>query len=211
MRCSLSIQIAAIGMILASVALASVAIAQTSATYTNVGKAPTQEEIKAWDIGISYDGGGLPPGSGSAKEGAVVYANNCSYCHGLDLKGVGAGTPNPIAPALVGGEGSLTTTRPIRTIGSFYPFATTVWDFVNRAMPRGRTRTLTPTEVYAVTAFLLYKNNIIKETDVMDAESLPKVQMPNRNGFLPARIEDIPDRKKRGCTRGQCPETTIPQ
>jgi cytochrome c len=186
-------------------------MAQTSTTYTNVGKAPTQEEIKAWDIGISYDGGGLPPGSGTAKEGAIVYANNCVYCHGADLRGVGAGTANPVAPALVGGKGSLTTPHPERTIGSFYPFATTVWDFVNRAMPRGRTRTLTPTEVYAVTAYLLYKNDIIAETDVMDATTLPKVQMPNRNGFLPARIEDIPDRQKRGCTRGQCPETKIPQ
>lgn len=204
MRSSHSVRLA---VILASLSMASVATAQSSATYSGVGKTPTQEEIKAWDIGVSYVGEGLPPGSGTAKEGAVVYENNCAQCHGLDLRGVGADTPNPLAPALVGGKGSLGTPHPLRTIGSIYPFATTVWDFVNRAMPRGRTRTLTPTEVYAVTAFLLYKNDIIKETDVMNAQTLPKVQMPYRNGFLPARIEDIPDRQKRGCTRGQCPES----
>ena len=204
MRCSPSISIA---VMLASLVTACVAMAQERATYTNVGKTATQEEIKAWDIGVSFDGEGLPPGSGTAKEGALVYNSRCVYCHGSDLKGVGSDTPDPIAPALVGGKGSLSTAHPVRTIGSIYPFATTVWDFVNRAMPRGQTRTLTPSQVYAVTAFLLYKNDIIKETDVMDAQSLPKVEMPSRNSFLPARIEDIADRQKRGCTRGQCPES----
>jgi S-disulfanyl-L-cysteine oxidoreductase SoxD len=204
MRCSPRICIV---VMLASLGMACAALAQGPSAYANVGKTPTQEEIKAWDIGVSFDGDGLPPGSGTAKEGALVYNSRCVYCHGPDLKGVGSDTPDPLAPALVGGKGSLGTARPLRTVGSMYPFATTVWDFVNRAMPRGQTRTLTPSQVYAVTAFLLYKNDIIAETDVMDAQSLPKVQMPNRNGFLPARIEDIPDREKRGCTRGQYPES----
>jgi cytochrome c len=93
----------------------------------------------------------------------------------------------------------------VKTIGSYWPFATTIYDYINRAMPKGNAGTLAPKEIYALTAFILYKNEIIKETDVIDAKSLPKVEMPNRHGFIPDRIEDIPDINKRGCQIGNCP------
>jgi hypothetical protein len=91
------------------------------------------------------------------------------------------------------------------TIGSYWPFATTIWDYIHRAMPQNQEGTLRADEVYALTAFLLYRNGIIQESDVMDAKSLPKVQMPNRNGFIPPRLEDISDIQKRACRLGHCP------
>ncbi len=180
---------------------ATASLAQTP-SYTNVGRAPTKEEIQAWDISVGPDGKGLPPGQGSAKDGAPIFAAKCAVCHGP------AGEGAKIGPRLVGGTAdleTLTTLRPVRSIGGYWPYATTVWDFINRAMPRGQSGTLTANEVYALTAFILAKSNIIKEDDVLDAMTLPKVQMPNRNGFVPARFSDIPDEKKRGCKQGVCP------
>lgn len=121
-------------------------------------------------------------------EGAKVYADNCAVCHGKNGEGV-----SPFR-ALVGGRGSLTTSTPVATLGSYWPYATTVWEFINRAMPRGNERSLTPDQVYAITAFLLYKNDIIKETDVLDQKSLVEVQMPNRNGFYPNPPQSEPDK-----------------
>ena len=159
------------------------ALAQTP-TY-KLGRTPSEEEIRAWDIAIGPEGKELPPGSGTAKEGATIFAQKCAHCHG----------PRGETPffggtkRLVGAQGSLTTPDPIRTIGSFWPFATTVWDIINRAMPENQEGSLSPNEVYALTAVLLYWNGIIHETDVMDAKSLPKVRMPNRNGLVPAKPE----------------------
>ena len=180
---------------------ATASLAQTP-SYTNVGRAPTKEEIQAWDISVGPDGKGLPPGQGSAKDGAPIFAAKCAVCHGP------AGEGAKIGPRLVGGTAdleTLTTLRPVRSIGGYWPYATTVWDFINRAMPRGQSGTLTANEVYALTAFILAKSNIIKEDDVLDPMTLPKVQMPNRNGFVPPRFADIPDEKKRGCKQGVCP------
>jgi cytochrome c len=169
-----------------------------SGKYKGIGRTPTAEEIKAWDISIGISGKELPPGSGTPADGAKVYADKCAMCHGANEQG-------GIGPRLVGGKGTLTSAKPVKTIGSYWPFATTVYDVINRAMPYDKPGTLTPNEVYAVTAFILFKNDIIKETDVMDAKSLPKVQMPNRNGFIPERVEDIPNIQKRGCQIGMCP------
>ena len=180
---------------------ATASLAQTP-SYTNVGRTPTKEEIQAWDISAGPDGKGLPPGQGSAKDGAPIFAAKCAVCHGP------AGEGAKIGPRLVGGTAdleTLTTLRPVRSIGGYWPYATTVWDFINRAMPRGQSGTLTANEVYALTAFILAKSDIVKEDDVLDAKTLPKVQMPNRNGFVPARFSDIPDEKKRGCRQGVCP------
>jgi S-disulfanyl-L-cysteine oxidoreductase SoxD len=152
-----------------------------SPTY-KVGRPPTAAELRAWDNVVGTDGKELPPGSGTAKEGAKVYAGRCSFCHGANA------TEGP-APRLVGGVDSLTTKTPNPTVGSFWPFATTVWDYINRSMPRDAEGSLTPDQVYAVTAFLLYKNGIIKESDVLDAKTLLKVQMPNRFGFFPEKPE----------------------
>jgi mono/diheme cytochrome c family protein len=180
---------------------ATASLAQTP-SYSNVGRAATKEEIQAWDISVGPDGKGLPPGQGTAKDGAPIFAAKCAVCHGPNGEGA------KIGPRVVGGIAdteTLTTLKPVRTVGGYWPYATTVWDFINRAMPRGQSGTLSPNEVYALTAFILAKSNIIKEDDVLDAKTLPKVQMPNRNGFVPARFADIPDEKKRGCKQGVCP------
>lgn len=147
-------------------------------TY-NLGRAPTDEEIHKWDIAVGPEGKELPPGSGSAKEGAQIFAQRCSACHGK------SGVEGP-AKVLVGGRGTLGSPNELKTVGSFWPFATTVWDYINRAMPKMQEGSLTPDQVYAVTAFLLYRNGIIQEDDVLDSRSLPRVQMPNRNGFFPS-------------------------
>jgi hypothetical protein len=174
------------------------ASAQTP-NYSNVGRTPTEDEVRAWNISIGPSGRELPPGSGTAKDGAKLFASKCSPCHGPSLEG------SQLAPRLVGGEGTIGTLQPVRTIGSYWPFATTVWDYINRAMPRNQEGSLRPDEVYSLTAFILYRNGIIQESDVMDAKTLPKVQMPNRNGFVPERLEDIHDLHKRGCLSGHCP------
>jgi mono/diheme cytochrome c family protein len=161
-------------------AMCGAAMAQ-SPTY-KVGRPPTEAELRAWDNVVGPEGKELPQGSGSAKEGAKVYAGKCSFCHGQN------GTEGP-APRLIGGVDSLSTRNPVLTLGSFWPYATTVWDYINRSMPRDAEGSLTPDQVYAVTAYLLYKNDIIKEADVLDAKTLLKVQMPNRFGFFPAKPE----------------------
>ncbi|MBI2815582.1 MAG: cytochrome c [Acidobacteria bacterium] len=176
--------------LLAVLASGGAVLAQTSSTY-NLGRTPTQEEIRTWDIAISPDGKELPPGRGSAKEGAAIYAQKCASCHGP----TGAEQGQTDFP-LVGGKGTLTTLHPVRTLGSFWPFATTIWDYIRRAMPQGKEGSLTVDEVYAVTAYLLYRNGIIQESDSLNATSLPKIQMPNRNGFVPAKPAWKPREKR---------------
>jgi S-disulfanyl-L-cysteine oxidoreductase SoxD len=174
--------------------------AQTqSPTYQGVGRTPTEAEIRALDIAVGTDGKELPPGRGTAPEGAKIYAEKCATCHGASQEGT------PLGPALVGGKGTLTTLHPAITIGAYWPFATTIFDYIRRAMPRSLEGSLSPNEVYSLAAFLLYRNAIIKESDVIDAKTLPKVQMPNRFGFVPPNLEDIHDIKKRGCRVGNCP------
>ena len=167
--------------------------------YKNVGRAPTPDEIRAWDTAVGPAGKELPTGSGMAKEGAEIFADKCAVCHGPEGEG------SQMAPRLVGGKGTLTTPQPVLTVGSYWAFATTVFDFINKAMPRGQEGSLKPNEVYALTAFLLYENEIIKETDTIDAKTLPTVKMPNRDGFIPPQLDEIHDIKKRGCRLGHCP------
>ncbi len=152
------------------------ALAQ-SPTY-GVGRTPSAEEIRAWDISISPTGEELPPGRGTATEGALLYRRTCAPCHGAD------GTEG-LAPRLVKREAgpdadpwALGRILPIRS-----PYATTVWDYINRGMPLYREGTLTADQVYALTAFLLYLNDVISEDEVLDAQSLPRVEMPNRDNW----------------------------
>ena len=148
------------------------------------GRSATPEEIKAWDIEIAPDGSNLPPGQGSVQEGAEVYTLKCVSCHGAK------GTEGPM-PGLVGGRGTLATEHPLKTVGSYWPYATTLFDYVFRAMPPTAPQSLTPPQVYAVVAWILYQNDIVPETTIMDAQTLPAVQMPNRNGFVPDSRPDI--------------------
>jgi len=159
-----------------------------SPTY-RLGRAPSAEEIRALDIAISPTGKELPPGQGTAKEGAVLYVRKgCAGCHGP----TGSGGPAPTLISRKGGQAappmpSMPCLAPCvndaNAMAVHSPFATTIWDYINRGMPLGKEGSLTSNEVYALTAFLLYKNDIIKEDEVMDAQSLPKVKMPNRDGF----------------------------
>jgi mono/diheme cytochrome c family protein len=151
-----------------------------SQTY-GVGTIPTAEEIRAWDISISPTGEELPPGRGTAVEGALVYQMKaCSACHGQ--KGVGGAAPRLVKlEAKPGGDAwDLGRILPIRA-----PYATLVWDYTNRAMPLGAEGSLTADEVYALTAYMLYLNDLISEDMVIDAQSLPKIEMPNRTAFAP--------------------------
>lgn len=150
-----------------------VALAQ-SPTY-GLGRTPSEKEILAWDIAVGPEGKELPAGSGIAKEGEALYARKCAACHGP------TGTEGK-APRLMGSQG--------RNVGSYWPFATSIWDYINRAMPIYQEGSLNADEVYALTAFLLFKNGIIQESDAMDAESLPKIQMPNRNGYQPPPVSE---------------------
>jgi len=142
-----------------------------------LGREATPAEVAAWDVSIPPDGTGLPPGRGTPAQGAVIYAQKCQNCHGEK----GGGQPND---RLVGGQGTLASKAPVRTIGSYWPYATTLFDYVRRAMPYTQSHSLTDDEVYAVTAYLLHLNGIIAEMSVMDAVTLPKVRMPNRENFI---------------------------
>ena len=143
-----------------------------------LGTPVTEADVAAWDISIMPDGTGLPPGRGTPAQGALLYAQKCSACHGDNgVKPVAAG-----AGPLVGG--TIDRIEAVKTIGNFYGYATTVFDFIRRAMPFNEPRTLSNDEVYAVTAYLLAQNKIIGENDAMDAQSLPKVKMPNRDNFI---------------------------
>ena len=156
-------------------------VSKAPALGTPVGAA----EIARWDISIPPSGAGLPPGSGSARQGAQVYEQKCLACHGAK----GAGKP---ADPLAGGTGSLAGKTPLRTVGSYWPYATTLFDYVRRAMPITNPLSLTSDELYAVTAYVLSINGVIGEDAVMNAQSLPQVKMPNRDGF----VSDWPNRER---------------
>ncbi|MGH8120172.1 MAG: c-type cytochrome, partial [Gammaproteobacteria bacterium] len=141
------------------------------------GQPATPEEIAPWDIGIMPDGAGLPKGGGTAKQGKAVYEKHCISCHGPEGSG---GT----AEALAGARMGLTSDYPEQTIGTYWPYATTLFDMTRRSMPMNAPGILNNDEVYAVTAYLLYLNKIIGVKDVMNAKTLPKVRMPNRKGFI---------------------------
>jgi S-disulfanyl-L-cysteine oxidoreductase SoxD len=148
-----------------------------AADSPGLGKRVSADEIAAADLVILPNGDGLPEGSGTAVEGAVVYQNNCLACHGEE----GA---NGINDRLAGGHGSLVTNNPRKTVGSFWPYATTIFDYVRRAMPYQTPGVLSNDELYAVTAYLLYVNKVIEENDKINASTLPDVHMPNRDNFV---------------------------
>ena len=153
-----------------------------------VGRTPTDEDSRAFGIMVAPDGTGLPAGSGTAVEGKDVFAARCASCHGA--KGEGGD-----GPALVGGQGTLATPRPRKSVGSYWPYATTVWDYVNRAMPFNQPGTLSHDDVYAVAAYVLFLNDIVGEKQVLNAKSLPLVKMPNRDGFVSDPRPDVPVRR----------------
>jgi cytochrome c len=148
------------------------------ATAAEFGRPATPEEIKAWDIDVLPDGTGLPNGQGDVARGRQVFEDNCSACHGA--KGGGG-----IADRLVGGRGSLASAHPVKTVGSFWPYATTLFDYIRRAMPYPAPQTLGDDDIYAVVAYILHLNDIVPAGATLDRTSLPLVRMPNRDGFVP--------------------------
>lgn len=174
--CMHKLSVAMLATLLVSIALAE--------EPPGLGREVDTKTIAALDIAVLPNGDGLPEGSGTAAAGVKVYRQHCQACHGKE--GIGG-----INDRLAGGQGSLTSKRPVKTVGSFWPYASTIFDFVRRAMPYQTPGTLSNDELYAVTAYLLYLNGIIGEQDELDAESLPRVKMPNREGFVWAYAPEL--------------------
>lgn len=181
MRCSLNLLLPVI--ILAAPAVALAQSQPQPQPRFNVGTPLSQQEIKSFDFMIGPEGKELPPGRGSPKEGAAVFAKRCQVCHGPNGEG---GAVRRLVLGSPGNPHRGTFKENEKSALSYYPYAVVVWDYINRAMPASNPGSLSPDEVYSVVAFLFYRNGIIQETDVMDAKTLPKVEMPNRNGFVPA-------------------------
>jgi cytochrome c len=156
---------------------AALVLAALAAASPGLGRLATPAEVSKADISVRPDGDTLPPGKGSAAEGRAIYLAKCQSCHGPE----GAGGP---MDRLTGGVGSLATKTPVKTVASYWPYATTVFDYVRRAMPLTAPQSLTDDEVYAVTAYLLSVDGIVPKDAVLDAKSLPTIRMPNRDGFV---------------------------
>ena len=164
--------------LMALMLLASLEIAVASERPFGLGRLATSEEVAGWDIDVRPDGKGAPIGSGSAAGGEEVYGERCGACHGEFGEGIDRW------PILAGGFDSLATHDPIKTVGSYWPYASTVYDYVYRSMPFGEAQSLTYDETYQVVAFILYMNDIIEEDFVLSHENIGKIEMPNRSGFL---------------------------
>ena len=171
--------------------LFALAMAAQGQQKLGAGRAASADELKAWDISISASGRELPPGAGTVTEGREVYDRRCKRCHGDAGKGGDEA-------ALVGGQGSLATPKPLKTVGSYWPRATTLFDYIRRAMPYKNPGSLPDPQVYAVTAYVLNLNGIVKADERLDAPSLMKVKMPNSEGFIrDARPDTGPGKRKK--------------
>jgi len=185
MRCS------PLKLLVPVIVLAAPALAQSQPRF-NIGTPLSQDEIKSFDRMIGPEGKELPPGHGTPKEGAATFAKRCQVCHGVNGEGgvvrrLVVGSPdNPHRGNFKESEKSAL---------AYYPYASVVWDYINRAMPASNPGSLTPNEVYQVVAFLFYRNGIIKENDVLDEKTLPKIEMPNRHGFVPDTPVYPPEKK----------------
>ena len=162
---------------IAALAAPAFAVAGRIPKVPRLGVPMSPVDVEKWDTTIFPDGRGLPPGSGTAKAGSAIYAEKCASCHGDNGEG---GT----AEELVGEPKPPSAQNPSKAIGSYWPFATTVFDFVRRSMPPAAPGSLSADQVYAVTAYLLAANKIIGERDIIDAKALPQIKMPNRDGFV---------------------------
>ena len=160
---------------LAALTLAAPAIAGP----LGIGREATPDEVAAWDIDVRPDGQGLPEGRGTVADGQVLFEERCAACHGVFGEGEGRW------PELAGGQGTLTDERPVKTIGSFWPYLSTVFDYVHRAMPFGDAQSLTPDEVYALTAYLLYLNDVVDDEEFeLNRENIASVRLPNEANFM---------------------------
>lgn len=154
------------------------AAAPAAAKTEGLGRPALPEEIAAWNIDVRPDGEGLPEGKGSVKEGEQVFLDNCAVCHGEFGEGAGRW------PVLAGGQGTLASDRPDKTIGSYWPYASTVFDYIHRAMPFGNNQSLTADQTYAIVAYLLNLNDLVKDDFVLSKDNFPKVELPNQPNFF---------------------------
>jgi len=161
-----------------------------SSGHFGYGKDASAVEIAGWDIDIRPDGMGLPPGSATAEDGEMLYEDQCALCHGSFGEGVGR------YPVLAGGEGTLMDARPERTIGSYWPYASTIWDYIHRAMPFMQPESLSDQEVYAITAYVLYLNDLVEYDFELNQDNLASIEMPNADGFF---LDDRPDVANEAC------------
>ena len=162
------------------------------AGHWGFGEPATAEQIAGWDIDIRPDGTGLPAGSGSVEDGEMLYEEQCAECHGSFGEGEGR------HPALAGGEGSLQDERPNKTVGSYWPYASTLWDYIHRAMPFREPQSLTDAEVYAISAYVLYLNELVEDDFVLTQDNLASIEMPNVASFIP---EERPNTNNKRCMK----------
>jgi cytochrome c len=172
-------------VLLTSAIMAVSAAAQAAERY-GIGRPATPAEIAGWNIDIGRDGSNLPPGSGSVERGRVVFSEQCAACHGENGQG-------GVGDRLVGGQGTLASPKPIRTVGSYWPYASTLFDYIRRAMPQNAPQSLSNEDVYAVAAYILSLNGVVPANAVLDAKSLAAVKMPNRDGFVGDPRPDVHD------------------
>jgi cytochrome c len=170
--------------LLTAFCLISLVVHPFAAERYGLGHAIAPKELTPWDIDVRGDGVGLPPGQGSVAQGRQIFAESCAACHGE--KGEGRAVPGAVGgfDRLVGGFGTLATDHPVATVGSYWPYAATLFDYVRRAMPFNAPQSLSNEQVYAVAAYILFLNQIVPEDAVLDAKSLPQIKMPNRDGFI---------------------------
>lgn len=171
--------------LLAGTALLTLGAVPALAETLGIGRAALPEEIAAWDVAVMPDGRGLPPGGGNVMDGEDLWIDNCAVCHG-DF-GEGAGNWPPI----VGGRGTLLNERPLKTTDSYWPYLSTVWDYVNRSMPFGAAQTLSSDEVYAITAYILYSGGIVEDDFVLTHENFTEIELPNAGGFFLDDRDDV--------------------
>lgn len=165
-------------------------VASTSnAADKGLGRIVTDAELAAWNIDVFPDGTGLPPGEGSVEKGKAIYANSCLSCHGAKLEG-------GLGPALTGGAGSLATAKPQKTVGSYWPYSSTLFDYIRRAMPFQAPQSLSNEDVYSVSGYILHMNGLMAPDAIVNAKTLIAVKMPNRNGFY---VDNRPDAKNPRC------------
>jgi len=181
------------GLVLSAAGIAQPPSDSTPDDRPAYGSPATPEQIAGWDIDVRPDGQGLPPGKGSVDEGAETFQTHCSSCHGTFGEGMGR------YPKLSGGIGSLADDRPEKTVGSYWPYATTLWDYVHRAMPFYAPQSLTDNQVYSLVAYILNLNNIVDADFVASQDNLASVQMPNRDGFY--RPDPRPDTPRSECMK----------
>jgi mono/diheme cytochrome c family protein len=180
------------GAVLIAGSLLAAATASSAQNLYGIGRKATPTEIAGWNIDIGRNGSGLPAGSGGVNHGREVYQSQCAACHGDQGQG-------GVGDRLVGGKGTIATSKPIRTIGSYWPYAPTLFDYIRRAMPQNAPRSLSNEDVYAVSAYILYLNKLLPANADLDAKTMAAVKMPNRKMF----VDDArPDVRNSACISG---------